>query len=312
VARDLRPAESDHLLKSLGFAEPDLSQPALSALHAGAAYHRLAVIIDVVAAYARDANLPPGEPVYFERLRQVQLNGEPRVTAESYYREAIKRDSRLAEARFNLGRLLQDSGDREQALDCFNRCTSLPPHSRAQPHAFLHANAHWHAATILEDLGRDDEALTRYRDAVALCENFGVHHARFARFLRRRGLLSEAVVQYERLMTYSHRYFTEFVLPSLQPSASPSSAQPLDILYETTEGSAIVFLGNEYCRLPRGGRYLVGATLTLRMKLRQLEFRTSQGFLAARMLQLITRYFESRVVKSVVDRAHSIAEFEKQ
>jgi tetratricopeptide (TPR) repeat protein len=242
---------TDPLFNALGFPESEVGQPALSALHAGAAFHRLAVIRDVAEAYVRAGSLPAGELAYMPLLDRLTTDEPPRVTAKRLYRTALRMDERLAEAWFNLGRLLQDE-DRNGALVAFDRAASLPPHARAQPHARLHANAHWHAATILEDMGQDEAALARYREALARCDNFGVHHVRFAHFLRRLGLLPEAMEHYGRLMTYSHRYFTEFVLPRLktESAAAPGSTQ-VEVLYRTTDGKAVVFWNNAYHGLPR-------------------------------------------------------------
>jgi tetratricopeptide (TPR) repeat protein len=237
------------LLRALGLPEEGAGVPALHALHTGAAYHRLAVISDVVAAYARDAQA--GELPYAGLLASTPDGQSPRDVARYHYREALRFNGHLAEAWFNLGRLLQDNDDRHGALVAFNTAASLAPHKDAQPHAALHANAHWHAATILETQGKNDEALARYRQAVALCDSFGVHHARFANLLRRTGHMDEAIVHYERLMTYSHRYFTEFVLPPLAAHAGGAApAAAVEILYETSRGEPVVFWGNEYVRLP--------------------------------------------------------------
>lgn len=242
----------DPLLSALGYPTSDAAHPGLTALHAGAAFHRLALLHDVVEMYANEAQLPSAEPVYLDLLRRPMRGEPPRSTAKWFYRAALRVDERLAEAWFNLGRLLQDANDQHGALVAFNRAAELAPHPDALPHAHLHANAHWHAATILEDMGRDAEALVRYREAVARCDNFGVHHVRFAHFLRRCGLVAEAIENYQRLMTYSHRYFTEFVLPPLKPP--PVVAPPvvaLEVLYETSDGAPVVFWNNVYFCLPK-------------------------------------------------------------
>lgn len=252
----------DPLLTALGFPDADPEQPALTALHAGASFHRLAVITDVIEAYAREARLPSDEPAYLDLLRRPLRGEPPRATAERLYRAALRVDERLAEAWFNLGRLLQDGGKQGEALHAFERAASLPPHPRAQPHAHLHANAHWHAATILEDTGCDTKALARYREAIARCDNFGVHHVRFAHFLRRHGMLAEATAHYEKLMIYSHLYFTEFILPPLRPVPPSAQLGVFEVLYRTSDGAVVLFYENEYHRissatLPAIGKMLV-------------------------------------------------------
>lgn len=240
------------LLIALGHPAEEHGQPALCALHAGAAYHRLAVILETLEAYASHAVLPPGEPAGLLLAREAVGVGSARARAEGSYRRALELDERLAEAWFNLGRLLQHAGERDAGLAAFERVVELEPHARALPHAQLHANAHWHAATLLEDMGREEAAMNHYRAATAHGESFGVHHDRYAHFLRRCGRLEEAILQYERMMTYSHRYFTEFVLPPLKaPMQAAPAPEFLDVIYETTDGAAAVFWNSLYWRIPR-------------------------------------------------------------
>ncbi len=244
-------APVDPLLAALGYPAPDATQPALVELHAGAAFHRLALLLDTVEAYARNADLPAGEPAYLEGLRALSAGEPPRAVAERHYRDALRADERLAEAWFGLARLRQSAGAVDEAIDAFRRALALPAHPRAQPHAQLAANAHWHCATLLEDLGRGDEALAHYREAVSRCDSFGVHHVRYARFLRARGMVEESIPHFERMMGYSHRYFSEFVLPPLHaaPAAAPAP-EALDTIHETADGAGVVFWNNLYWKLP--------------------------------------------------------------
>jgi tetratricopeptide (TPR) repeat protein len=245
-------ATIDPLLAALGHPEADPAQPALTALHQGAAQHRLALILETVQAYRRSAALEEGDLACLPLLERAAGHAAPRATAEAHYRAAIAADPRLAEAWFGLGRLRQYAVDGPAAVEAFERALGLPPHPRAPGHALLHANAHWHLATLAEDAGRDEAALEHYRRAVAKCDNFGVHHVRYALCLRRCGRAREAIPHFERMMTYSHRYFTEFVLPPLQP---PAAAAPppatLDVLHETGDGALVVFWNNLYWALPR-------------------------------------------------------------
>lgn len=302
--------EVDPLLTGLGFPEPDCSQPGLTALHAGAAFHRLALMLDVVEMYARDASLPADEPAYVDLLRRSLRGDPPRVIARRLYRAALRVDERLAEAWFNLGRLLQDAKDQSGALIAYGRAASLPVHPRAQPHAQLHASAHWHAATILEDVGRDDEALARYREAIARCDNFGVQHVRYAHFLRRRGLVAEATGHYQKLMTYSHCYFTEFALPTLIATAAPNpgALSVPEVLYETSLGDAVVFWKDEYYRLPKS--ILRGNTNSREAIMSQLQDSRQQPGSIAFLLMILSRLaFWRKMVP--VRRASSISDFEQ-
>ena len=237
----------------LGPPAPDRAQPGLTALHAGASYHRLAVIGEVADAYCRDAALAAEELAYRALLTAPAGGAPPRDAAARFYQVAVALDPGLAEAWFNQARLDQHRGEHAVALAGFGRALALPPHPRASAHAALHANAHFHKACILEGLGRDAEALAAYRAALALLDNFGVHHARIAHFLRHQGLIAEAIPQFEKLMAYGHRYFPEFTLPPLAPAASPAPASAtLEVLYEASDGALVVAHAGSYVRVPAG------------------------------------------------------------
>ena len=297
------------LLLALGHPENDFGQPALASLHAGAAFHRLAMISEVVEAYRRDANLKTDEPAYLPLLLQPLAGEPPQTTAKRLYRTALRMDERFAEAWFNLARLLQAGGDVSGALVAFRRAAVLPPHPRAHANVQLHANAHWHMATLLEDAGRNDDALNHYREALARCDNFGVHHVRVANFMRRRGLLTEALTHYERLMAYSHRYFTEFVLPPLAPpSAALSTITPnIDALYETSDGFVVVFWDNTYHRLPKAALPLTPEMLNEAISAQnQIRMRMAR---ANRMRRLLLK-IDFRNKPTPIPHSYSIAEFE--
>lgn len=238
------------LLARLGLPSYDPAQPALTALHAGAAFHRLAVLREVAESYRRQARLREAELPFLRLLDDCAGPLPPRAMAEQFYRISLAWDDRLAEAWYGLARLLQHRRERDGALDAFTRAASLAAHARASGNAHLRANAHFARACLLEDMARDDEALLAYRQALAGLDHFGVHHRRIADFLRRRGLIGDAVREYEKLMVYGHRYFPEFTLPPLRPEpAPPAAADRLEVLYETSDGAAVVFWHGSYYRI---------------------------------------------------------------
>jgi tetratricopeptide (TPR) repeat protein len=303
------PIPANELLFALGYPNNDLGQTALAALHAGAAYHRLAMICEVVDAYASEAQLPADEPAYKSFLLSCIVGEPPMATAKRLYRTALRIDDQLAEVWFNLARLLQASGDINGALVAFTRAAALPPHTLAQANAQLHANAHWHMATLLEEAGCDEDALLHYNEALARCHNFGVHHVRVANFMRRRGLFSEAQAHYEQLMTYSHRYFTEYVLPPLAPTSQTTSdvTPNLDVLYETSDGFPVVFWNNAYYRLPKEILPVTAAILEQMVKSESADPSQEKSFF--RLLAWL--FGRSRTSKGpFIQRAHAISEFE--
>jgi len=252
-------AYGDNVLRGLQAPDPALwpDQPeagsgersGLFALHLGAAFHRRAIIVDVMLFYRNRARL---EAADYPSLALVGADGDgnaSRESARACYAAGIALAPDLAEIRFNLARLDQLDGNREAALAGFETALGLTPHADASPHAHMEANAHWESATLLEDLGRDAEALAAYRKALANLASFGVHHQRAARFFRKMNCLDESIAEFRKGMGYSHRYFAEFVLPPLTPAAAAASPA-LQPVYETTGGETVVLWQGAYYALP--------------------------------------------------------------
>lgn len=294
-------------LAAFGYPGSDPAQPGLVALHAGAAYHRLATVMEVLRAYCDGAGLAVADLKYWEQLEGLLDGRSAWTSAAAQYRTAMDESPDLAEAWFNHARVLQAQAEPDAALTAFDRCVTLTPHPRAPAHALLHANAHWHAATLLEDAGRDDAAWHRYRLALERCDNFGVHHARLARFLRARGMIDESIAHFERLMTYSHRYFTEFVLPPLSVApvaASVSDTDPIEVLYQTSRGESVVYRQGAYRRLPATGAIATGAYVD--------QLLAADPARAARAPSFLARLFGRRATPASrpTATASSIAELE--
>jgi tetratricopeptide (TPR) repeat protein len=250
----LRIAEQP-ILRSFGAPLSDLifrslrEAPSLVVLHLAAAFHRLSIVLDVLNFYARRTQLPTADFPALTLLIGVLDGEDPNSTAIKLYRRAVDLAPDLAEAHYGLARLAQRTSELEVALSEFETVLRLRPHREAPPHAFLHANAHWERATILECQGRNEEALQAYRAALGGLDTFGVHHIRVARFLRRLGLLEEAAVHFRRCMTYTHRYFPEFNLPPLAPAESVNSPS-MDAIYETQRGDVVIFWQGQYVAVP--------------------------------------------------------------
>jgi len=250
LAERLAAHADDALLQALGLPAHDASQPALTALHAGAAFHRLAMLAEVAGSYRAHARLAPDELPFLALIDRAAGRAAPRATAAAYYRLAATAEPQLAEAWYGLARLDEHRGAHDAALENFTRAAELPPHARSPGTAQLRANALYGRACALEMLGRDEEALAAYRAALRLLDNFGVHHRRIAAFLRRHGTIEEAVAAYEKLMAYGHRYFPEFTLPPLAPPPKPPAApERLEALYVTSDGASVVFCDGAYFRV---------------------------------------------------------------
>ncbi len=255
----MRHAFGDRYLHGFGAPDPvvvDRLGPAASALatlHLAAAYHRLAVVCDVVADYRDLAGQPENVPVYAAALSECLGGMAPYYIAKTLYQRAVSDAPSFAEAHFGLARAAMAAGEEATALMHFGRVVDLPAHPDGPAHAHLHANAYWYQANLLEDLGNDAKALECYRNALAKLGNFGVHHLRVAKFFRRLGLGQEAAENFQRCMEYSHRYFAEFSLPPLTPPVKCAPCEPasLDPIYTTSLDETVVFWQGRYFAIPR-------------------------------------------------------------
>jgi tetratricopeptide (TPR) repeat protein len=250
-----RTAHANPILRGLGAPDPARIGRARDAglflLHFASAHHRLAIILDVMRYYARQASLDPTDYPALVSAEAACGKRSAHDIAEDAYRQAIALVPTLAEAHFALARLHQLQGKHDLALSGHAKTLEHPVHALASPSAFLHANAHWERATLLEDMGRNADALQAYRAALSGLASFGVHHVRVARFFRRMGLIAEAIAEFQKCMVYSHRYFPEFMLPPL--SASPAAEPaPLPPVYVTTAGDVVVFHEGQYLAVPAG------------------------------------------------------------
>jgi tetratricopeptide (TPR) repeat protein len=242
---------NDRVFRAFGAPSPDVltealsEQPCLVALHLAATFYKTAVVSEVLQHYASRAKLAVEDFPVFSLLVNVPQGKQARSQAKSLYQYAVELGPNLAEAHYGIARLSQGGSSPDAALDGFRRVLSLSPHPNAPAHSFLHANARWELATILEDQERNKEALLSYRAAVVELGTFGVHHIRFARFLRRLGHFEEAAEHYRRSMIYSHRYFPEFVLPPLAKPEGSGTPQ-IDVIYSTRRGEGVIFWNGAY------------------------------------------------------------------
>lgn len=246
-----RRSQAYPVLRQLGFPPGDQGETALVRLHAGAAYHALAVIEDVVVAYEQTGSLSSTE-VGYKSLITAPGEGHPlRDHAESYYRAAIELAPDLAEAHFSLARVHWDRGQLDAAAAVYRKVVGMKPHGRAPSHAPLVANAYWNLGEVHALLGLETEALEAFGEAVERLPTFGVHHVKYASLLRKHGFLDDAMEHFNRTMAYSHRYFPEFVLPSLTDgSAEPAADGPLESLMRLKTGEHVVFWNGRYYAVP--------------------------------------------------------------
>ena len=97
--------------------------------------------------------LLPGDPeANFHLADCLYRTGSVAAAIERLY-ITIEFDDEFVEAWTQLGCLLADDGQKQQALDCLMRAIEIHPDF---------PDAHWHAANLLEQMGRIDDAITHW------------------------------------------------------------------------------------------------------------------------------------------------------
>ena len=107
----------------------------------------------------------------------VELEPVAREEALAAYEKALKADPYLADARVNLGRLLQESGSPDAAEKHYRLVLSVREHALAA----------YNLGVLLEDRHEDTEAIHAYARAIAADPALAEAHYNLARLYERRG-----------------------------------------------------------------------------------------------------------------------------
>ncbi len=115
------------------------------------------------ARRSEHAAAPTEADRHYARAQALEETDLP--AARAAYLDALRADEHHLEARINLGRLLHMAGELERAEKVYRRAK--------------HASAtlSFNLAVLLEDLQREEEAVTHYRKALALAPD--LHHAHY-------------------------------------------------------------------------------------------------------------------------------------
>lgn len=119
---------------------------------------------------------------WFERA--LALEGEDPIGMEAAYRRAIEVDPSMTDAYINLGRLLYERGEWQEAVRLYRAALARAPDDPI---------AHYNLALALEDQGHIREAVRHYREAVRLEPHFADAHFNLARLLERLGERTQAL-----------------------------------------------------------------------------------------------------------------------
>jgi len=233
------------------------------ALHEiGSYFHQLILLKEVMDRFVSAGSAADPKPAFFDQT-MLQVNSDLGLRTRRCYQAALILHPNQAETLYNLAVLDLHDGLREQAFSAFERIVELAPSRHCPPQAHLRANALWNMALILDSTGRSEEAATAFSRALQLLGNFGVQHRIWADWLQQHGRWAEAIEQYHLLMSYSHRYAPELLLPDLRSEEraarderggllDPFSITPVK---QMPDGGQIVYHALLYFKVPRGRDY---------------------------------------------------------
>jgi len=119
----------------------------------------------------------------------VEVNSGRRAEARAHFLRALELNPEYAEAHFNLGLLLyKEPGGMPAAEDHFARAVQLSPR---------YAEARYYLANSLGDLGRTEEAITQYEEAIRWRANFPDAQLNLGSTLAGAGRVAEALPHFE-------------------------------------------------------------------------------------------------------------------
>jgi tetratricopeptide (TPR) repeat protein len=112
--------------------------------------------------------------------------------AIAHYRQAIAMRPDFAEAHYNLGHNLTERGELEDAITHYEKALTINPDD---------AEVHNSLGNVLLRVGRMGEAIAHYRQAIAIRSDFAEAHYYLGRILAERGELEDAITHYEKALT---------------------------------------------------------------------------------------------------------------
>jgi tetratricopeptide (TPR) repeat protein len=239
---------------------------------------------DLMRAFAAAGGASEPQPIFFEYCTTLIGSESTQAQAERYYRLALRLLPDSAEALYALALLRRRAGDAREAIALFEAATRARQHPNALPHAQVAGNSWRNLAEIHRDQGDDRLAEAAFRKALELIGNHGVYHHEIAEWLRRRGRLGEAALQYELTMPYSHLYASEFSEPNFPPGDRlplDTHGRPFDplkptILEEGNQNSSLIYWWHLYFLIPSGAPFDPMALIKMRPDMRHTAITASE------------------------------------
>jgi tetratricopeptide (TPR) repeat protein len=120
---------------------------------------------------------------WFALALECEADPASRARAIEAYQEVVEKRPEWVEPHINLGTLLYEQGDREEAARCYRRALALDP---------ANALAHFNLGSVLDALGRPADARKELREAVRLNPDYADAYYNLALVCERLGALEEA------------------------------------------------------------------------------------------------------------------------
>jgi serine/threonine protein kinase/Flp pilus assembly protein TadD len=117
------------------------------------------------------------------------------------FRQAIELDPKQAGARNNLGVALDRKGQVDEAIACYRKAIALDP---------KYARAHINLGLALSRKGQADEAIACFRKAVAGDPKYAVAHTGLGNALRDKGQVDEAIACYHKALALDPKYVVAY------------------------------------------------------------------------------------------------------
>jgi tetratricopeptide (TPR) repeat protein len=208
-ATGVAPENLDQLLASAAPAVIEKIKPYLAAValyhdHPAEAVEKAQDIIDRVTASDVNARLKETDAnVEWSYILMGRYHGDRRdyVQAEKYLRKAIALNWSNWTAHADLGNILRDQGNLNEAIRQFDRSISINPASAA-----VHNNLGNVLSEKAKSDGKFDDAIAEYRRAIDLDRKYSLPHNNLGLVLHQQGKPDEAIAEYRRAIAIDPKY----------------------------------------------------------------------------------------------------------
>jgi len=150
-------------------------------------WQQTAIYDDLITLYTRTLAKNPGCWMAHYNLGIVLRDHGETDQAITHYRQAIALRPGYAEAHYNLGRLLAEKGDVSDAIDHYEAALAINP---------ADAEAHNNLGATLFEGGRVDDAIAHYQQALATRPDYAEASCNLAKALLSKGDMDGAIAHY--------------------------------------------------------------------------------------------------------------------